>query len=474
MMHLFHNTRSSRSTSSNRISSNNHTTTTTTTTTTTAITSTPSDSRIYSTPRIYNPSGQVTPRDITPPPPATTTSSNSTSPSRTHRRSPSYESQLQQSQPQVQINPVNEAANNSTPDNTNIITDTTTTTTTTLASQRASRRRRRRRAATAAALAATTAARYSDVESIPSIPPPTDEYNIFDNEESPPYREQLHKYLDLISFDPRYNIPIIRINKSLIKNDKNLRKSIKKLIKFNLIPRDIDLWNLNKVDDNDFEAVIPGLLPDIARAPNDGLYRDISGITLNENEQLELALQLSMMNSSLQVNSIPEVVEENVVTESVSVSETALRVPMSRESRRRRRRRVNVVPQVEEPIVIQQVLSEPVTREPVSRESRPRRRSINNIQTITNNSEVFYDAEGDNTQPSPITSRNISSTNNTSISNRPLHFHLNHQATMMFNNTDLLNNPTSNTTTNNNNNVNDERYRGFRYSGFRYNAAIST
>ena len=44
---------------------------------------------------------------------------------------------------------------------------------------------------------------------------------------SPPYRENLHKRVDLISFDPRYSIPVLRINKRLVKNSTNLHKVIR-------------------------------------------------------------------------------------------------------------------------------------------------------------------------------------------------------------------------------------------------------
>lgn len=111
-------------------------------------------------------------------------------------------------------------------------------------------------------------------------PPPLDEYSTDDsnhhhhhqhynnghdmnNEQwghSPPYRENLHKRVDLISFDPRYSIPVLRINKRLVKNSTNLHKIIRKLIKLQIVPEDVNLWDINKVDDGEFYNVLPSLL----------------------------------------------------------------------------------------------------------------------------------------------------------------------------------------------------------------------
>ncbi|CAI5757529.1 unnamed protein product [Candida verbasci] len=91
------------------------------------------------------------------------------------------------------------------------------------------------------------------------IPPPLDEYKTPDHS-SPPYREHLHKKTDLISFDPRYSIPILRLNKKLIKNSNSLNKVIKKLIKLNCIPTEINIWDLEKIDDHEFHVILPELL----------------------------------------------------------------------------------------------------------------------------------------------------------------------------------------------------------------------
>lgn len=47
-------------------------------------------------------------------------------------------------------------------------------------------------------------------------PPPLDEYAHLEHDQpsTPPYRERLHKRVDLISFDPRYVTPVLRINKN--------------------------------------------------------------------------------------------------------------------------------------------------------------------------------------------------------------------------------------------------------------------
>ena len=93
-------------------------------------------------------------------------------------------------------------------------------------------------------------------------PPPLDEYaNIEHNQPStPPYRERLHKRVDLISFDPRYVTPVLRINKKLIRTPNNLRKTIRKLIQLKIVPEEIDLWKIDRIDDGQFYRVLPQLL----------------------------------------------------------------------------------------------------------------------------------------------------------------------------------------------------------------------
>lgn len=91
----------------------------------------------------------------------------------------------------------------------------------------------------------------------PTSPPPMDEYA-----ETPPYRERLHRKYDLLSYDPRYNVPVLRINRSLIKNDLLLQNVIIRFAKFNLLPPDVDVWDLDQIDDRFFQDLLPELLPD--------------------------------------------------------------------------------------------------------------------------------------------------------------------------------------------------------------------
>ncbi|CAK9438357.1 uncharacterized protein LODBEIA_P25810 [Lodderomyces beijingensis] len=88
-------------------------------------------------------------------------------------------------------------------------------------------------------------------------PPPLDEYAHVPS--TPPYRERLHKRVDLISFDPRYHTPVIRINRNLVKTPKNLRQSIRKMDKLQVVPHEINLWEVSKVDDLEFLQNLPQL-----------------------------------------------------------------------------------------------------------------------------------------------------------------------------------------------------------------------
>lgn len=91
-------------------------------------------------------------------------------------------------------------------------------------------------------------------------PPPRDEYSTVD-EDIPPYRAQLHKYLDLVSYDERFT-PILRVNRYLVNGDTELTAAITKFSQFNLLPQRTDLWSISHVDDNDYEEMIPVLIPE--------------------------------------------------------------------------------------------------------------------------------------------------------------------------------------------------------------------
>lgn len=91
-------------------------------------------------------------------------------------------------------------------------------------------------------------------------PPPRDEYSTID-EDIPPYRALLHKYLDLVAYDERF-VPVLRVNTYLIGGDSDLTAAIDKFTRFNLLPKQTDLWCISHVDDDDFEQMIPELIPD--------------------------------------------------------------------------------------------------------------------------------------------------------------------------------------------------------------------
>lgn len=95
------------------------------------------------------------------------------------------------------------------------------------------------------------------VRRISSDPPPRDEYTV--DEEIPPYRAQLHRYLDLILYDERFT-PILRVNRHLVQGETDLQAAIGKLTKFNLLPA-TNLWAISHVDDTEYESMIPMLIP---------------------------------------------------------------------------------------------------------------------------------------------------------------------------------------------------------------------
>lgn len=103
---------------------------------------------------------------------------------------------------------------------------------------------------------------------LPSSPRQNNQNNRFSqlnnpplDEEIPPYRPTFHKYLDLMSFDPRYT-PVLRVNKNLIKSHEELKVFIGKFQEFNVFPESIDPYELSLVDDRHFDDLIPQLIPD--------------------------------------------------------------------------------------------------------------------------------------------------------------------------------------------------------------------
>lgn len=90
--------------------------------------------------------------------------------------------------------------------------------------------------------------------------PPSDEYYAGNEAEIPPYHATLHKYLDLISYDPRV-VPCLRVNRSLIRSNDKLTESIFQFLKFNLFPESIDPWEISHIDDQHYDDLIPDLIP---------------------------------------------------------------------------------------------------------------------------------------------------------------------------------------------------------------------
>ncbi|PIS56998.1 hypothetical protein CJI97_000021 [Candidozyma auris] len=121
------------------------------------------------------------------------------------------------------------------------------------AAERQAERRRRR------ALEAQAAAEMG--------PPPRDEYSTVD-EDIPPYREKLHKYLDLVAYDERF-APVLRVNRYLVSGQEDLIEAINQFSSSNLLPKKMDLWNISHVDDSEYENMIPVLIPQNAYYENE-------------------------------------------------------------------------------------------------------------------------------------------------------------------------------------------------------------
>lgn len=96
--------------------------------------------------------------------------------------------------------------------------------------------------------------------------PPRDEYS--SNDDSPPYREKLHKYLDLMSYDERFT-PILRVNRYLIHGESELMDAIEQFSLTNLLPQTTNLWAISHIDDTEYENMIPVLIPEHAYYQNE-------------------------------------------------------------------------------------------------------------------------------------------------------------------------------------------------------------
>lgn len=169
-----------------------------------------------------------------------------------------------------------------------------------------------------------------------------------DHEELPAYRESFHKYLDVMSFDSRFS-PVLRFNKSLIKNTVELNKLINRFKEFNVFPESIDPFSLNLIDERHFDDLIPELISD---ASNDSSPTPISSArtsdrTLDDrrssrlfnnlilhdvnnydndtwtasNDDIQLALQLSLMDQR-QRNSIVNSHSQLSLASNLRTSET--------------------------------------------------------------------------------------------------------------------------------------------------------
>lgn len=81
----------------------------------------------------------------------------------------------------------------------------------------------------------------------------------------PPYCERLNKAVDLILFDPRYAYPVLRFNRKLINTTGELLVTITKLLDMRLLPGDVDIHEIRRVDDRKFNKLLPELLIDASR-----------------------------------------------------------------------------------------------------------------------------------------------------------------------------------------------------------------
>ena len=137
--------------------------------------------------------------------------------------------------------------------------------------------------------------------------PPSDEYYAGNEAEIPPYHATLHKYLDLISYDPRV-VPCLRVNRSLIRSNDKLTESIFQFLKFNLFPESIDPWEISHIDDQHYDDLIPDLisvetdssdvLPNI---PYESHYRHHNNMVpqIISDDDYEYALYLSTLENNV-------------------------------------------------------------------------------------------------------------------------------------------------------------------------------
>lgn len=147
--------------------------------------------------------------------------------------------------------------------------------------------------------------------------PPFDEYYAGNEAEIPPYHATLHKYLDLISYDPRV-VPCLRVNRALIKSNDKLSESIFQFLKFNLFPESIDPWEISHIDDQYYDDLIPELipvetdssdvLPNIPYEPHYRHHNDVMPRIISDDDY-EYALYLSSL-------------ENNVHTHTMNISST--------------------------------------------------------------------------------------------------------------------------------------------------------
>lgn len=90
-----------------------------------------------------------------------------------------------------------------------------------------------------------------------SLSEPTSE-NEDTEDEIPPYHATLHKYLDLLSYDPRI-VPCLRVNRALIKDESELFASISSLVSYNILPESINPFLISHIDDRHYDDLIPDL-----------------------------------------------------------------------------------------------------------------------------------------------------------------------------------------------------------------------
>lgn len=140
----------------------------------------------------------------------------------------------------------------------------------------------------------------------PEDQPPSDEYYAGNEAEIPPYHATLHKYLDLISYDPRV-VPCLRVNRSLIKSNDKLSESIFQFLKFNLFPESIDPWEISHIDDQHYDDLIPDLIPVdtdsdvLPNLPSEPHYRHHGNIVphMVSDDDYEYALYLSTLENNV-------------------------------------------------------------------------------------------------------------------------------------------------------------------------------